>query len=560
MTNQQSIFELVPGMKEMTEKMELPVLDQSIVDQIDYYLRAVYCCYRKSSVVDFDAATVAMLCFKTMQFVYSRDQRLEDISSEEMQLAIRIKQSLLPLGVPFFVLCLDGRVLSKLMFCLYGHAYRTPAGDIRTEFLPKKDTHEVFLQEGEFSALLDKAFKTRDVVVEIFDSHLHCAANKIHHSELHGDDLDDGGLIEDVRRKHAMAKALRNFVHQKYQGKKSIYVIQTSFDPSNGYSYFGLGKTTNITYAKASGSGYMKNILDELTVRGDIIYSKQLAEECPEINDLFKRNYFELDYQKNYRQSTINFWRRMDIMSLVALPIIEAKLFKIFPRLFDNQFDDERKELKELSVLILASAFNGWLHTHQADFSPKTYPYSAHVESLVAVTVNEKGPFDRAEAFSVNPDYQEIDKAIALSRSIVVGNRKDGRMSPFERQAVEAIYEDPTKYFTNPVLVFLFERQEVTESTVNELRHIDWSDLADYPWYYASDEEFLHEYLNKKFPDIPAVVSASINILRHRAKKLFVPGSVANSALLSGKILLVACLADKNRKIIVPFPFIMNGY
>ena len=87
----------------------------------------------------------------------SRNDRARDMLSEEVLESIQIEQRLLPCGLLRTMLCVDGRVLAKLVASLHGGAIRTPAAD-NAEFLPSSDEDRLFLSEGELARVLRGAF------------------------------------------------------------------------------------------------------------------------------------------------------------------------------------------------------------------------------------------------------------------------------------------------------------------------------------------------------------------------------------------------------------------
>jgi hypothetical protein len=288
-----------------------------------------------------------------------------------------------------------------------------------------------------------------------------------------------------------------------------------------------------------------------------IISTRRLVRDG-EIQKIMVKYFFNLDYKNDYRQSTFNFWKNIEAMLPEIKPVIENLVMGIYPHLAE----DERLQI---SMLVLANTYSGFLHNHsQAPDSvilvEKPYEYAHHQESLIAVTMNEKGPFDRADAFSVTPDYPQLTDAIHLCRNLIINNRKAGRMSDYEKKSAEQL-TSLEHYSTSPVLCLLFERVDVSDEQVAKLRSIDWSDLPASGWYDIEDNyQFTRDYLDKKYPGIPAVVAAQINLLRHRTRELYKPGQKINELLLTGKLMLVCTLADKNRRIIIALPFLKNGY
>ena len=283
---------------EALAQLDLPELGHGLEWQLENYISAVAKLdSERGEQNDSEKETkeLAMFYFKLRQFIYSRNHRLDEISSAEVQEAIRTKTALFPYGVPRLLLCLDGRVLSKLFAGLHGNALRMPAGD-SSEFRPCRQGKGLFLAEGQITEVINEVFKHQNELCEIFDSHVGCAARKLVAEEKRGGTVLDKGLAEDVKRKKDMAEALQNYVEKKYLGQKKIVVLQTSFDPHSGYMYMGLEKADCLENdARVKEEGYTEKVLADLVQEGKIIYAKELAEKV--FKDLFLKNYFTINYE-----------------------------------------------------------------------------------------------------------------------------------------------------------------------------------------------------------------------------------------------------------------------
>jgi len=274
--------------------------------------------------------------------------------------------------------------------------------------------------------------------------------------------------------------------------------------------------------------------------------------------NIFKKYYFDVNYTENYRQSTVNFWQNVESMSSSALPSIKAKLVKVFPELANPEKADE---LTQRAVFLLANSFNAYLHNFNGQGLKKEYPYSAHNESVMVVTRSEKGPFDRAEAFGIQPQSTQLSRDLKLGRSLIINNRRSGRMSKYEIAALAKIYPDQKKYLNNAALVIIFKRlsEHLSKAEMEKVQSIDWSDIVLMDWQRQSDSEF-YDYLNNKYRLIPAIIAQKINELRKKAIELFRPGQPATIDLLEGRIVPIWILSDPDRKTIALFPFLTKGY
>jgi hypothetical protein len=530
------------------EKFNLNLPDIELLPVIQKSFRAIYRTVSNQN----DEKNYAMSLFKAAHFINLRNERAEDLLSKAILDSMEIKANYFPIGTPRFLICIDGRVLTKLIACFHGNSYHVPAGDTKIDFLPMKDGDgKLFLRSGLLSKIIDTTISEQGALHEVLDSHLHCAAGGLGANDRHCCEVSDAGLWDDVLRKKEMKKAIIAYGQKKHSGK-TVFVTQMSFNPDDGYSFFGLEDRDCLEIAKESG--YTNSMIDFLVQENRIISTKKLAEN--DLKEIFLNNYFDCNYATDYRQSTELFWKNFQKMSTNTLPIIETMVKKTL------SLSDET-EIRQTASLILASAYNGFLHNHNADGSKKTYPYSTHRESVITVTISERGPFSGAESFFVHPDSPSISSDIKLGRSLIVGNRQKKRMSSLEIAAVNDVFGgDYDKYAQAPVLSFFFQRtyRELTEDEVNKLQMIDWSDVVDVDWFNLSNEEFLAQYLEKKWPGIPATLSYTINRLRQQAINIYEPNQSATEDFLAGRIIPIWAIAGPNRRIFSIIPFVINGY
>ncbi|HSR89340.1 MAG TPA: hypothetical protein VLK22_03000 [Candidatus Udaeobacter sp.] len=549
---------------EVLDNLELPEIGEGLEQQLENYVRVVANLDRErgdQNNSEQENKKLAMLHFKLCQFIYSRDHRLDEIASSEVQEAIETKTGLFPYGVPKLLLCLDGRVLSKLFAGLHGNALRMPAGD-SSEFRPRRHGKGLFLADGQISNVVDEVLKSQDEVCEVLDSHVGCAARNLAAEEKKGGAVPDKGLSDDVRRKRDMAVALQKYVGNKYAGEKKVVVLQTSFDPHSGYMYMGLEKADCLDHdPRVTAEGFTENNINSLVEEGKIIYAKELADNV--FRDLFLKNYFAINYETDYVNSTANFWNKIKAMSKEALPIVKEKLEQVFSKELVGLTDQEReKQIEQRAVLLLANAYNAFLHNYNQDGSPREYAYEKHDESVVVVTLSEKGPFDRARSFSLNPANPDLSGDINLAKGLIQGNRRGGRMSATEKKAVESLYGGKKEdYVNNPIPIILFERLEISPDplVLQKLQLADWSDLAEKNWMSMSEQEF-DAYLEGKVSNIPLKVARKINELRQRAISLYKPGQKSTEALLDGRLVPVWVLTGPDRRTLAMLPFVAKGY
>jgi hypothetical protein len=242
------------------------------------------------------------------------------------------------------------------------------------------------------------------------------------------------------------------------------------------------------------------------------------------------------------------------------LPTYERHVRRVYPQLGHS---DRADDLRQLSLLLLANTFNGYLLSYTAGGERRSYPFSAHEESVISVTVSPQGPFDRAVAFSIYPHGPQVSNYLHLALGIIMGNRKEGRMSHFEREALQRIYDGGHRAaFNYPVPAFFFERLAAmpAEEDVQRLRQVDWTRVIDWPWRTMTSAQFIAAMDSQLMKDIPATVALAIDALRQRIVSLLEPGLPAAEHLTDGRIVPVPTLTGPDRQTIAIVPFLTTGY
>jgi hypothetical protein len=543
--------------------LEASLLPANIQIQLDRYFDALTeVDQTRSTPRPFFDKEAKALKFKAANFIYSRDKRVDDLVSGPVVEAIRIKTALFPYGVPKLIICLDGRVLGKLMAGLHGNAMRVPAGDSK-DYVPRKRDGKLMLVKGELSQIVDRALRDTDLMVEDFDSHLGCAARDLEEEDRYFRKFPDNGLRFDVMRKSAQAAALVGYVQNKYGGKKRIIPIQTSFEPTTGFCYMGLelcvedprvikdGFSKPVEDKDLTERAKLPDVLGQLVSEGKILYTKHLMDTFQDgaIRKAFERYKFPLNYETNYQADTLRFWKSIASMKSEVLPVVE----KAVAGLFGDKIPDS-KEVTERALLLLANAFGAFLHNQN-----EKYPYAEHDESVIVGTYSEKGPFDRARSFSINPDNANFSAYVKLARDLIRKNRQASRMSQLEKQMVSELFKSRDEYINVPILLVQFERVKEVLRDIQDVQKADWSDLPRVPWMTMTDREFT-KYLESKVRDITTITATAINKLRQRAINLYRPGLPSTEAVLEGAITPLWILASQDRRTLTLLPFLTAGY
>ncbi|MBI4253263.1 hypothetical protein HY623_03770 [Candidatus Uhrbacteria bacterium] len=548
--------------RELLEHLELPEVEQSFEKLVHDYLNACLHLDRLREAQR-DPRAYAMTHYKLIQWFATREARFQEMQSEDIKNAESLQRELYPRGIPKGSICIDVRVSLKLLAGLHEGSFRTPAGDNDIDFLPsEKPGDSLFVQSGgEFAKMLDRAFASQDVVIEILDSHSGCAAARSRVQEKIRVSPADNGLRDDVLKKKRIARAMTEYCVVNHPGKYVI-PIHTSFDPHSGFLFMGLEKNEVINDARVVQNGYTEPLLHELASEGKII-STQLLLDDPHIRALLSTYFFDMDLACRYAHDTLRLWTKLQGMSHDALPLIEKKLTAVFPELKSEGKSEERKER---ALILLTNTFIAFLHNYHDDDSKKPYPYGVHDESVIVITRSEKGPYAAARAFNDDPRSPKISEVIIFEEGIIRDNRTRGDMSEPEKNAVRALYgADGREHVGNPVLVFFFERiengdEQPSPELVHKLRSADWSTLsATNDWMTMSKYQFFSS-LDSIVAGIPEHIKKLINTLRERAIELYRPGQSATEGLLSGRLIPVWTLAGPNRETIALFPFMAKGY
>lgn len=577
------INQLVDCFLEVEEiKKEMKEMPEGVKCQIENYIKSIIEVSKQRNFEEEEsiARKIAFLKFKLWQFIDSRDKRIEELKSPEVLKAEEIKNEIYPDGRPFTVCCVDGRVLSKEVAGLTGYVTRTPAGDIFDVIkITNNGKPSFYLKDGQFSKLLDEQFKNHNTVVEMFDSHLDCGASGADYAHnycskeltqiTNKDELEKihaKALVKDVKRKKEIVEATTNYVKDNYGEKKRIINIQYSYDPTTGYSYMGLEKDECLEKEEVKQNGYSKEILSQLAKEGKIISAEDIANKFVNI---FQNNYFDINYQTDYVNSILLFWKNIKKMKEYLVPKIIEEIKGIFPDI------NNEKEIEHRALFLLRNAYSGYLHSHNVNGDKKECLRDEHKESVIVETFSEKGPFDRAIAFSTNPNAPDGDLNIAFMAGLIRNNRIAGRDSDSAKQAREVLFNKKNdEYIKTAVPVMFFQRLEGNRNNkiedlqdVKELQAIDWSDLAGkIDWYGMNRKEFL-AYINEKFnlvsgeKKISADAFEKIEALRQKAIKLFdINNPLNRDVMKTGNIIPVFTLAGPNRETIALFPFLMESY
>lgn len=489
------------------------------------------------------------------RFFQDRNKRSLEITSEKYQEITKLANEEFPIPT-FWVLCMDGRVLPVLISGASAHigdSMRVPGGNIK-EFVRGTDGTFKLLHDSNFARLLHTAFihLNAKVITEVLDSHVGCAAVK-GEEDARGRNPADGGLLHDILHKKEMAKATVDFVAEHFGNKKRALVIQTSFNPNNGFLYMGLETQDALKFAydnkekmahdsiRSHNKGaYTKEVLAELIKRGKILSTESLARE-EKLHDIFEKYYFEPDWREHYVNTAAEFWKAIQKMKKEASSLIEKKVVKIYKKA-------DRLEIAQRCLLLLTNAFSGFLHNRHE------YPHGIHREELIAVSEAGYTPHQISSFVVLGRDEKNLAANIELASGLVRKNRADKRTLDRSRN-----FLNPLDFTQAPIPMTIQEivKEHLSNEQWRELEGIDWSDMP-HNWDTLSDEEFIL-YLGPK-GKIPISVALSINNLRKRMALLYDPDSPVASHLIAHHRVALPIVASKDRYNHFIIPFVKLGF
>lgn len=493
-----------------------------------------------------------------------RNSRAAEVETDRYKEVVRLAKEQLATDT-YFVFCMDGRVLPPLVFgASFGisDGIRVPGANLQ-EFYRGEDGKKFLKEDSLFANLLHVALSKSDVITQVFDSHLACAARNAE-EEKAGYHPKDAGLYVDVAYKKEMSEATRKFVADNYGDTKAILPIQTTFDPHNGFMLMGLETDESQSVAKKAAKPnarpeYTPEVIEELLSSGKIISTKELNEE---LQDLFARfDGFNLDWKEKFVETAESFWQAVAAMSKDAIPLIEAKLKSIYPNL-ENADQLSAAELRERAVILLASSFSGHMlnkagaQTDKLDYKngEGAYEYGDHREEFIKIYEGGHPPYNTSAFVLFSLDEQNLPAYTSLANDIVEENRRKGRV--VDKTGLFVTPEEFEKA-TIPVVVHEIVREPMSEEGWHDLAQIDWSDLPD-NWDQITGDEF-KDYLSSKGIRNYEVIK-NIDNLRKRMGVLYDSRNPLAHRFVRGELMALPTIVDKSRKNRFVVPFVKLGY
>jgi hypothetical protein len=505
-------------------------------------------------------------------FIEDRDRRAEEVSSDEYKEVVEISEKLLPL-VPYFVMCMDGRVKPVHAFgftARIGGSIRTP-GAVLKGFYRNSDGELQLDENSDFAEHLVEASKRNNGrMAEIFDAHYACAARKKEEASR-GLSPGDAGLFQDVFLKKEMVSATRKFVSERYGDSSAAAFIQTTFNPITGFLYMGLETDEAMVFAREFATKkaaaerkpvevvYSKEVLKALIQNGLMISTAALSEN-PTVRRAFDEHFFNIDLENDYVNGARKLWLGLASMKNSLLPIFEESLLRIYPEL-NNNSDTVRQDLEERAMLLLCSAYIGYLNNPKHDVirflemtdkeyeKEHNYAYDGHTEEGVLISEGCHPPYDITMFVIFSGDENDISAGTEFASEIVRGNRLMGRV---ENGA--SGFENKQKFTEAPVPVVMQEiirDGRLTEDDWDALRQIDWSDLPN-NWDTMSTDAFA-KYVERK-GKLPNSLSSGLERLRRRAARIYAKDSVSATHLseLCETVLPIVSREDRETQAVIP--------
>lgn len=496
------------------------------------------------------------------RFVRDQNERTAEISSLAYEKTRKLAKQQLPMKT-LWNFCIDGRVTSIFAHGAtagVGNSVRVPGGILR-EFVRGKDGRLKLDSRSDFAMLLGRAFANKDMVTEVFDSHIGCLARQ-REEELKGKFHKDAGLLADVSHKMQMAQATQNFVKETFGDEKKLIVALTSFNPYTGFLYMGLETKDVLLYAYKRGNVYTDEILNTLADIGKIISTERLAKD-PLLGNIFKHHAFNLDWKDNYVKSAKHFWEGIASMKKKALLLIEGKLVMIYPHL-SAKSEEIQLEKEERSMLLLTNAFSGYLHnagkkkqtsaSHDTDSHSTFYPYGIHREEGVKVGEGGYPPYAISLFTVFSFEEKNLPSHIEFASTLVRKNRMEGRVIDRERFFAD---REAFEQASLPIVVSEIVRDTLLEKEWDALVKIDWFNIPK-DWDTLSDDAFF-AYLHTK-ESMRFGVALAINNLRKKMAILYDPYNNISSRLIEQYLVAMPYISSKNRKVRIIIPFVKLGF
>lgn len=486
-------------------------------------------------------------------YLHTRNTRAVDVSSPEAQEAASIEAALYPKSPPRILNCVDGRVHPGLVAGMHSPPIRVPAGN-SSEFLPMQDGSTLFLRQGMLARELNGWLSKTGRGFIVLDSHLYCAKREHDVRDEGGRDAQDGGLLRDVLRKREMSVALLNYV-LSHTPRTKLSCFQVSFNPETGFAYCGLERNEAIFDSQAQKFGFIQPVLERLASDGVILSTKLWVEKNEKLRALLEAHAFDLDYEKEFRQSTLMFWRNFAQMYQKLIGFAREKVRGIC-------WDADEETVTERATFLLANAYTGFLLNKKEGGNP----YKQHKESVIVVSSGDRGPYDQVHAFGVSPYHPDISGSIQFLRFQVLSNRRNRMTTPSEQHLAQRHFVRISDYLACPVPVVFMEKLPVDIGKENEeaIRTLPWTEIVLDDWPYVSQGVFrdrLRFYLKDKGAcDQMEVILECIDTLRLKAFEMVKPEMPAAADFIQGKILPLWILRSQNNEALALIPFFLLGY
>ncbi|MSR67870.1 hypothetical protein EXS65_03560 [Candidatus Peribacteria bacterium] len=486
-----------------------------------------------------------------------RGARAADVESFEVYEAGEIANAMFQSPV-FSMMCVDGRINPTLVFGMIarmnGGVKETPAGDTN-DFANAVSGGVILLPKSSTSELMSAAFEKYDGINQVLDSHLACAAREKHSVAL-GEPIADHGLMRDVLRKRDMANAMRRRVELHHPGKK-VTPMQISYDPHEGHLFMGLETEQALQAAREGGSGFTEEVLADLTQRGAILHTKALIENTPEIRDAFLAAFRGFrsthDWKEQYRFTALQFWKAIQTMRPILLPIIIEKLTADTGPFSEGLPD---AELEDRATLLLSAAFNGYCNNGGPE--PRHFEFADHKETFVQVSKRDFRPC-RNMGFSVDStDLANLSANVEFASTIVRANRSTKRVEAPAEYSAESFAAAPVGVTIKEIVT-----SEVSEEQWEVLNRIDWTFLQKLPatqdWTMLTKGGFIEELATQN-AGISIDLALALNNLREMMAALYDNRQGCRELLTSGKLVALPMLTDKNRRFRLIVPFFLKGF
>lgn len=482
----------------------------------------------------------------------------------------------------YFVTCIDGRQMPVIMLSHvphFGGALRTQAGEL-FDFEPSfvDDSVIIDLNSHEAQAIIKLLRdKPGETIYYSLDSHLGCAARG-NHATAEGLICNDDGLLSDIQRKMRIAKGIKQIAEiLRANGENIAEIIPQSFsfDPHDGTFYFGL--ECHLDEAEHN-QGFNAELINKLTAENKIVNTWKFIND-PEIQAELAAVVQPADFRDHFPDSLLNNWRAITALYNSGHGMVYQRIVSALEFAYQNSnyalgnHDDmltrqiSYRTIRMKAKIMLKNLVTRWSIAQDS----KDWPFDSHLEQSVVVTQHGYAPFSSGEG-EPHPDsfavFSKEDLPLLLDhvKLAVAGLVRKLRANGKTRDPLKSL---EGQQFTEAPIVVMNHGiiRNMSAETWQLLQEINFSAIfATIPWdqtevvktWTATD---IRELLVLHLPSLTMEMQ-EFQLLIDTLFDLFekvrymLSDTEMRSWVVSGRVLLINKLVDRNRRPMVLVPMV----